>query len=213
MMRKTNMNNDFMDIVYNTEEYIPFQFTLDYKKICNMFNEIPVIYNNYSVSIITPLNSSQAREYGNALLSRHQLSVLKWNNKVKTPPHCIHNFRIALLRSFLEWEQKYISMVNNHFKDRLSENRTLTNHNSVKIQIGKIVTDIVYANELINYSEGLENDVLCKDYLLLVSNKIHEVALELHKVSGGRAFLQQNIIEMLCLFVIFKKIYFTGNNS
>ena len=207
------MKIDFMKTVYDTQEYMPFRFSADYKKICDQFDNIPVINNNYSIAIKDDYyrkfqNESIQSLHESPLLTRHQLCVIRWKSQIETTTAVISNFKNVILKIFLSWEEKYISMITDHFKERASEGRMLNNHNSIKIQTGKIVSKLLYANQIVKHSTLLTDNNLIPDFHILASEKIKEIAIDLHKTSGGRAFVQENVVEMLCLFEIFRKIYF-----
>lgn len=198
------MMNEFMKAVYHSNEYKPFEFVLTYSNIIKKWNEMPIICNGYSIT-------TKAYQYNNfynkfllsthesPILIKHHLCVSKWKDSTFTSSSVIDLFRQDLLNAMLFWIKSYVSMISDHFKSRSSEGRALHNHNSIKIQFGMLISTVSHAEEMV--AIPLLYKVNC--------DLVKELGWSLHKIAGGRAFLQGNISEMLCLFEIIKKVYFS----
>ncbi len=210
------MLNNFMEHVYHVKQYQPFQFHHDYDAVCEHFHQTVVIHHGYAiVTAASNKNRSNANALhamicSNDLLTKHGFHILKWENQTLTSDDVIDEFRFYLLDHMWQWEKRFFAMVLEHFNNRVSEGRVLTQHNSIKILIGKIVTTLSMTQETIFSSKTSQTQLYRPDLLLLAANNIKQIALDLHQLAGGRAFVQGNIIEMHCLFEIFRKVYFQG---
>lgn len=198
------MYKEFMKTVYSSTKYLPFEFLLNYSGIIDKWNGMPVICNGYSIFC-------KSHEYNNfykkfllsthetPILSKHHLCVAKWNDASFTSNEVIDLFRTDLLKNMLLWMKCYVSMLSDHFKSRSSENRSLNNHNSIRIQLGFLISQISHTEEMIKVPLLFQ----------VSSDSIIKIGMDLHKTAGGRSFLKGNISEMICLFEIIKKIYFS----
>lgn len=189
------MKSNFMEMVYNILEYKPFDFLPDFTVISRQFNNIPVINRGYAI-VLKKNAPKDSVIHESTLLIQHQLVVLKYDDTEMISP-VLPSFRAALYQAMLAWEDVYLDMITCHFKSRMSEDKMLNSHDFIKIQVGALVADIACAREMI----------LCSDLIVETSEKLRSIAMDLHKLAGGRVFLQGNVIEMLCLFEIFWKIY------
>ena len=82
-------------------------------------------------------------------------------------------------------------------KNRESDGSKLTNHNNIRVLIAEVVLHLEEIEILSKHISQLKNN--SRNYL---SKIIQSACHSLGKLAGGRAFLSQSIIEMLCIFAV-----------
>lgn len=186
----------FMDEVYHSSRYKPFHFYEDYKKILALFSG-PVTHQYYSIELEGKHKSCNAL-YPILPLQEHQLQLCSWEGKAEKSVITLPAFREALVQAFYRWVEYFIKLSVDHFNKRESEKITLIQHPIINLSIGDLVSQLAQCRALIFYT---------RSYGIAIE-KIIKLLCDLHKLTGGRSFLKGNIIDMLALITVFKKVYF-----
>ena len=97
--------------------------------------------------------------------------------------------------------QYFLRLITIHLESRESEGEKLTNHDNVRILIGKVVQSIE------EIEASLESEILIKPLKQYIANVVRTACNHLAKLAGGRSFISSSVIEMLCTFEVLNKIY------
>jgi len=191
------MQKDFMEAVYFSEHYLPFRCASDFAELYQQIENKPVYCQGYAILPDSITLLSEYKKYKTPLLTNQKLYIARHSYSDYSSEN-LEKFQFLLVKKFILWPEKYLLMLIDHFKNRLSEGRYLTNHNSIKIQLGEILSHLSLVSEAIKLT----------NHFSMVATEVKTIILKLHKLAGGRSFLKENIVEMLCVFEIVRKIYF-----
>ena len=114
----------------------------------------------------------------------------------------INQFLIELFKEQLVWAEHYLFSIHEHLENRESEGKKLTNHDSVRLLVGKTVSCIEIIKAIfttINFHN--------KDVLNFISHQMIEICNNCAKLAGGRAFVSGGVLEMLITFQFINQHY------
>lgn len=201
--------------VYNDEQFLPFNFEKNLHKIYRSISpKNTIIYGaKRYFAMPSALQNQIGYQYDfipieQEFINNHgiTLGIIKQNDSLAMVS--TSQFISALITEECIWIRHFLQVITTHLHNREVEGSSLTNFTNVRILIGKTVQLLEEINSLENGINILENS-----YLEYIQETISNACNYLAKLSGGRAFLKQNVIEMLCTFEVINLIYLAKGDS
>jgi len=161
------------------------------------------------------LGESEYRLTQDSYLSNRGLAVGRQINEYKDVTSDIYSKKIvAFKEGLLKCERTWIDNYGKHLKvylsSRMAEGVPIIQHDAVRMTWADLVERQQSLNQLIINIENISSGKSHNELFVFVPQLIREACELLAKIAGGRAFLEGQAVEMLWLFNIVNKIYFSG---
>ncbi len=204
--------------MFDSVDYEPFNFNFDWNDLLEKHEAQASLLHRKGVFIAS---QEQLSQYKNSASSLDYILVEDWIlesknfslGKFKSVENLnlylnLFSMKTSFLQDLLQrevdWLLRFEKTVFLHLKNRISEGVSILKNDAVKILFAEFSGLIFEINTLVKLQEISQS---------LVGEKILLAANILAKLAGGRAFLQDSIIEMRWFFSLLDQIYLRGEFS
>lgn len=113
----------------------------------------------------------------------------------------------SLIKEAVKQTHAILKYTYQHLDTREAEGRKLMQHGIIRQSMSETFSELQFVEKLVKHKDGHLNHLSTSvDQLLVI---LHEIA----RLSGGRALLQGNVIELMFHLFIFKNVYLTGSKA
>lgn len=204
--------------LYKQADFQEFSFYKDINHIFDTFSVDGVISNQYIIlkykkdekiqlignsgyMYIENIKADNFHIIDDANLKKHGIYVTKINFIMSDKCYCTDYMELChlILKSELEWFNRFFEWINRYLSKRVSDNKYLTSHDPIKISMAEVIENLCMAKTT---SDIFLQSRKKLDVLQAMARHIEIGIKKLADCAGGRGFTGGNILELYWLSLL-----------